>query len=124
MMNVLITGANRGIGLALARKLHDDRHLVVPTYRRKGSAQPLFSLPDAERQNWIPTTYDSREADTVNDLVAFVDKKVTSLDLMINNAGMNSTTSGYPMRTNTLGDLNSEVLLDFLSTNAKGFVPV
>ena len=117
-MNVLITGANRGIGLALARKFHDDGHLVVPTYRRKGSAQPLFSSPDSKRQNWIPTRYDSREADTVNDLVAFVDKKVTSLDLMINNAGMNSATSGYPLRTNTLGDLSSEVLLDYLSTNA------
>ena len=118
MKRVLITGSNRGIGYALAWQMFQDGHLVVPTYRRRSSAESLFSISTSEPQNWIPARYDTAEPETAAELVEFVHKRLGLLDLLINNSGMNSTTSGYPRETNTFGQLSSDILLDFLSTNA------
>ncbi len=115
---ILITGANRGIGYALARQYLQDGHLVAPTYRRKSAAESLFVNAASEPQNWLPVRYDTAEPETVADLAKFVDQKLGQLDLLINNAGMSSATSGYPRETNTLGQLSSDILLDYLSTNA------
>jgi NAD(P)-dependent dehydrogenase (short-subunit alcohol dehydrogenase family) len=118
MERVLITGSNRGIGLALARQYLRDGHLVVPTYRQKSTAESLFAIAASEPQKWFPVRYDAAEPETAADLVEFVDKKLGKLDLLVNNAGMNSTTSGYSRETNTLGQLSSDTLLDYLATNA------
>lgn len=96
MKKVLITGVNRGIGLALARKFHESGCLVVPTYRQKITAQILFSFPGSKPQNWFPKKYDTRKPETLRNLISFLDEDINSLDLLINNAGMNSKTSGYP----------------------------
>jgi NAD(P)-dependent dehydrogenase (short-subunit alcohol dehydrogenase family) len=105
---ILITGANRGIGYALARQYLQDGHLVAPTYRRKSAAESLFVNAASEPQNWLPVRYDTAEPETVADLAKFVDQKLGQLDLLINNAGMSSATSGYPRET-------SPIILNILS---------
>lgn len=118
MKRVLITGANRGIGLALARQFHEAGHQVMPTYRQKDAAESLFSISASESQKWFPARYDAAEPDTTTELKRLVDQQLGGLDLLINNAAMNRITSGYPIETNALGNLSSNVLLDYLTINA------
>lgn len=42
--SVLVTGGNRGIGLAVARKLADDGHKVAVTHRGSGAPDGLFAV--------------------------------------------------------------------------------
>lgn len=43
--SVLVTGGNRGIGLAIARALRADGHAVAVTHRDSGSPDGLFGVP-------------------------------------------------------------------------------
>src|SRR5258708_27210868 len=40
--SVLVTGGNRGIGLAIARRLAEDGHKVAVTHPRSGAPEGLF----------------------------------------------------------------------------------
>ena len=40
--SVLVTGGNRGIGLAVARRLAADGHKVAVTHRGSGAPEGLF----------------------------------------------------------------------------------
>ncbi|MGV9824934.1 MULTISPECIES: 3-oxoacyl-ACP reductase FabG1 [unclassified Gordonia (in: high G+C Gram-positive bacteria)] len=42
--SVLVTGGNRGIGLAVARRLADDGHKVAVTHRGSGAPEGLFGV--------------------------------------------------------------------------------
>ena len=82
---VLITGASRGIGLAIARALHQEGAKLILAARNRG---PL-SRARAE----LPGTVLSMPADVtkpgeVKRLIAAVQKKIRRLDVLINNAGV------------------------------------
>jgi NAD(P)-dependent dehydrogenase (short-subunit alcohol dehydrogenase family) len=76
-MNILITGANRGIGLALAEKLAAAGHSVVGTYR--GAAKPVQS--GAEWQQLDVKDPASHQALATR-------LKGRALDLLVCNAGV------------------------------------
>ena len=42
--SVLVTGGNRGIGLAIARRLAADGHKVAVTHRGSGAPEGLFGV--------------------------------------------------------------------------------
>ncbi|MGH3555330.1 MAG: SDR family NAD(P)-dependent oxidoreductase, partial [Mycobacterium sp.] len=42
--SVLVTGGNRGIGLAVARRLAADGHKVAVTHRSSGAPEGLFGV--------------------------------------------------------------------------------
>ena len=42
--SVLVTGGNRGIGLAIARRLSEDGHRVAVTHRSSGAPEGLFGV--------------------------------------------------------------------------------
>jgi len=42
--SVLVTGGNRGIGLAIARRLAEDGHKVAVTHRGSGAPEGLFGV--------------------------------------------------------------------------------
>ncbi len=42
--SVLVTGGNRGIGLAIARRLQADGHKVAVTHRGSGVPEDLFGV--------------------------------------------------------------------------------
>lgn len=82
MPNVLITGANRGIGLELTRQYQDDGWDVTAFVRK-----PSDGLDDVAAKGNVKVV----AADLTDDaaLKAAVDAvDVESLDLLINNAGM------------------------------------
>jgi NAD(P)-dependent dehydrogenase (short-subunit alcohol dehydrogenase family) len=77
MPNVLITGANRGIGLEFARQYSDDGWDVIATARHSG--------PELDTLGVRVESLDLSDADAV----AAFPSKIDGLDLFIANAGTN-----------------------------------
>ncbi len=79
---VLITGANRGLGLEFARQFHAEGYLVIATARRPDAADDLNALGVRVEQ------LDVADAASVANLAARLGD--APLDLLINNAGIGS----------------------------------
>ncbi|MEZ9649567.1 SDR family oxidoreductase [Vibrio lentus] len=82
MSVIFITGANRGIGLSLARHYVNERHTVYATYRDASTAQELLAFAN-ENNNLSCIQLDITDYPSVNELPS----KLESIDILINNAG-------------------------------------
>lgn len=120
MMNVVITGGNRGIGLALAKQYKNSGAKVYVTCRN--SSDELNSLGVN-----VITGVDVSQPETLADKLApLLDIEI---DLLINNAGVlgresiddwDPHTIDYQFRVNAMGPLLvSQVLLSCMSENSK-----
>ena len=84
----VVTGASRGIGLAVAQRLVDDGARVVVTARKpEALAQAVAQLGGAEHALAVPGRSDDpdHQAETVQAAV----ETFGSLDLLVNNTGIN-----------------------------------
>jgi NAD(P)-dependent dehydrogenase (short-subunit alcohol dehydrogenase family) len=117
---VLVTGANRGIGLEFARQLAARGDRVFATARDVNRATDLQKLAKQHgdgRVTIIPLDVDS--ADSIRAADDAVRKETDALDLLINNAGVYAarvTAGGEPAEK--LGELNFDDALKVLRTNA------
>ena len=87
--NVLVTGASRGLGAALARELLGRGHRVVMTARTEAEltqATESLRLQFGERVNFI--TADLSNPTAAQALVVQVEQRFGPLDALINNAGI------------------------------------
>ena len=80
MKTVIITGANRGIGLELTKQFLRQNSKVHATYREE-----FENLSKIENDNLILHKVDVRNADEIDELVSSVNGGV---DVLINNAGI------------------------------------
>lgn len=120
MKTALITGANRGIGLELAKQLQDKGYNVIAACRK--SSQELEAL-----NCQIETSFDVVNEESVQALATKLN--TTKLDLLINNAGILGSMSlddldydsiRQQFEINTLGPLRvSENFLPHLSQGSK-----
>ncbi len=104
MPTILITGANRGIGLALARACAARGDTVIGTARRAGEASELAAVARVE-------TLNVDDPSSITALGARLES--VAIDVLINNAGIGS-------RPARLGDLRAEELLHVFAVNAVG----
>ena len=81
MANVLITGANRGIGLELTKQYAQAGHHVHACCRNPDAADDLNALAGENVTVHALTPQDG-------DSVAALAKDIASIDILINNAGM------------------------------------
>ncbi len=82
---VLITGASRGIGLAIAQVLDSEGARLILVARNRGPlARAAARFPGTVMS--VPT--DVTKPDDVNRLIAAVQKQIRRLDVLINNAGV------------------------------------
>lgn len=103
MPTVLITGANRGIGLALARLYADEGWEVIAANRAPLAAQDLVDLGSGLRE----IRYDATRDDSADALVARLAGR--PLDLLILNAGINPDDT-LPPEAVTLGHWEAVML--------------
>ncbi len=83
--SVLVTGGNRGIGLAIARSLAADGHRVAVTHRASGAPEGLFGVP-----------CDVTDSDAVDRAFTAVEAEHGPVEVLVSNAGI--TADGLLMR--------------------------
>lgn len=108
MRRVLITGANRGYGFALAQETLARGDRVFATCRRRASASELMKLAENERCTVLEV--DLLNESQIDDLVRRVSGEADALDLLLNNAGR--------MGGDELASLDAEELSAKFAVNA------
>jgi NAD(P)-dependent dehydrogenase (short-subunit alcohol dehydrogenase family) len=88
MKDVLITGANRGIGLELARQLLARGDRVIATCRQPDQAQTLQQWATRFGDQLLIVALDVTDDASVQAARAVVENAVDRLDMIINNAGI------------------------------------
>jgi NAD(P)-dependent dehydrogenase (short-subunit alcohol dehydrogenase family) len=86
MTTILITGANRGIGLEFARQYVRDGATIIACCREPAKAKELKSLSDGSGGKVRIMALDVAKADSIAALAR--DLKGTPIDIVINNAGI------------------------------------
>jgi 3-oxoacyl-[acyl-carrier protein] reductase len=86
--NVLVTGASRGIGLAIAKRLADTGFTVIALARTQGEA--LSAAIDASGGAIVFTPFDLTKIDAIPDLVRDLKLAHGPLYGLVNNAGLSS----------------------------------
>jgi len=78
---IVITGAGRGIGLAVAKAMAECGAKIIGHSGRSGTAHSLADITDSVFEA------DMTDANSVKEFVKFVQAKTSSIDVLINNAG-------------------------------------
>lgn len=102
MQHILITGANRGLGLEFTRQFLERGERVFATCRRPASADELQELKGAYPDTLFIVELDVDEAEAISRSEQFVRSHAERLDLLINNAGV------YMARSHAAGEQPSE----------------
>ncbi len=99
--NVLVTGGNRGIGLAIAQAFKEAGDNVIITYRTGGAPDGLLGVQ-----------MDVTDSASVNSAFAEIEEKYGTVDVLIANAGI--TKDGLAMR------MSDSDFQDVVDTNLTG----
>src|SRR3982074_2622139 len=75
--SVLVTGGNRGIGLAIAQRLTEDGHKVAVTHRGSGAPDGLFGVE-----------CDVTDSDAVDRAFKAVEEHQGAVEVLVSNAGI------------------------------------
>ena len=109
---VLVTGANRGIGLEYARQYAAKGYTVIATARKPSEAAELNALATQNKNVKV-------EALDVTDLAAIdalaAKYKGTAIDVLVNNAGV----TGFPEKQR-FGQIDYASFNDVMDTNVRG----
>lgn len=111
MRRVLITGASRGLGLEFARQLAAGGDYIFAGCRDPQKAGDLTKLAEKYPNQMTVLTMDVTNEKSIDTSVEIVHSYVDSLDILINNAGVN------PENENP-ANLYSETMLHSFHVNA------
>jgi len=98
MPSVLITGANRGLGLEFARQYAADGWQVYASYRDLSSASKLRRLANTSEDNVRIMALDVTDPSSVKAAVTKLEGQ--AIDLLLNNAGVGGA------RDQIIGNIN------------------
>jgi NAD(P)-dependent dehydrogenase (short-subunit alcohol dehydrogenase family) len=117
MQGILITGANRGLGLEFTRQFLERGARVFAGCRRPAAAQQLQTLREAHPQRLSVVGLDVADPNSIQAAHATVRSQVDGLDVLINSAGIYSS-RGSREPSERLGKLTFEEALTVLQVNA------
>lgn len=80
----LITGASKGLGLNLAKRLLKEGHRVAATSRNKGA---LIDAIGPQNENFLPLEVNLSSEASLNAAVATIVSQFKTIDVLVNNAG-------------------------------------
>lgn len=113
----LVTGASRGIGRAIARRLAEDGAAVGVNYReRAAEAESLAKEIRAAGGRALPLAADIGDARAVSAMVEKIESEFGGVDILVNNAGV--------LRRGDLSDFNYSEMEGMRRTNVDGLVNV
>ncbi|MBU0650380.1 SDR family oxidoreductase [bacterium] len=111
LKKVLITGATKGLGLALSKVYLDNNYLVGVNYHKDDRAFDLLR-DEYGRKNILKLKYDIADNKEVNAMVDCVKSEWGNLDVLINNAGFGSS--------NMLSNISEDEFNMVFNTNLAG----
>jgi NAD(P)-dependent dehydrogenase (short-subunit alcohol dehydrogenase family) len=112
---ILITGANRGIGLALTKELLKAGHTVLAATRRPGEAEELGKLREEFGELLTVVEMDVTSVKSIRAAAG----KVESLDVLVNNAAV------FPEEGDeSIFDMKAEWFREAFETNVVGVIEV
>ena len=110
-MKVLVTGANRGIGLEFVRQLATRGERVFATCRQPAEAIELHDLQTQNSDLVSITALDVTDPRSIAESHKAISTQTERLDLLINNAGVNIDDGGF-------GALDLETMQSILTVNS------
>ena len=109
----IVTGASRGIGAALARRLAQDGFAVVINYASSvAEAEALVADLKAKGQQAIAVKADVAKPDDVRALFDAAEAQLGRVDVLVNNAGV--------LKTTPLADTSDELYDQTFDINVRG----
>jgi NAD(P)-dependent dehydrogenase (short-subunit alcohol dehydrogenase family) len=120
--NVFITGANRGLGLALAKLYLACGDRVFGSYRSTSHLEDLRSLEREWSTSFTSVKLDLAQPECFAETAILMQSLMIHLDVLINNAGIHSQSRDVQrhQRNLDLGSLETSGLQMMLQTNALG----
>jgi NAD(P)-dependent dehydrogenase (short-subunit alcohol dehydrogenase family) len=118
MQRIFISGANRGIGLGLARHFVERGEQVFATARQPDAAHDLLALREAYPERLVILSLDVREDAQIEQAARQVADRTDGLDLLINNAGILIASSSFTelTRAQWLEDYNLNLVSGLVVT--------
>jgi NAD(P)-dependent dehydrogenase (short-subunit alcohol dehydrogenase family) len=114
----LVTGANKGIGLEIARQIGRADVTVLVAARDRGRGDAAAALLRSEGLDAHAVLLDVTGADSVRDAAASIAARYGRLDILVNNAGINEAGDGPP------GSASVDVARRVFETNFFGALAV
>ena len=109
---VIVTGANRGIGVAIARKLAELGHRVLLGSRDLKAGEDAVQSLRRPDLNLEPVQIDLTSAATVDAAIRAIQKSGRQLDMLVNNAGV--------LHEKPLLELTDEEIADSIAVHLAG----
>ncbi len=121
MRTALVTGAYKGLGIEWCRQLGKKGYTVILTARRLDKAQAGANELGKDGLIIVPKAVDVSKEAQIASLAAEVEKEFGHLDVLVNNAGINSKDSPNELvvrKSTFLSELDPEEVLKHITINS------
>ena len=109
--NIIVIGANGGIGLEIAKTfLNENANVILPYHSKRQNIDDLIKIYGEGRVNSY--SLDLKNLESIDQFVEVVKQQFEAIDVLINNAGIS--------RPAPLEELKSEKWNEVMDTNVRG----
>jgi len=118
----LVTGGNRGIGFEICRQLLDKNITVILTSRNESSGLDAIEKLNAPKDQLLFQRIDMEDPETFISTKEFISERFGTLDILINNAGINLDNSADPSKQVSALSPNYDDIMKMFEVNTVGAI--